>query len=60
MLLQLLHFLFSLANQFSVGVSAILALVWFAALGVHLWKKVKARQVTSRRNFGELVPNNLR
>jgi hypothetical protein len=60
MLLQFVDFLFSLANQFSVGVSAMLALVWFAALGVYLWKKLKAKQLASRHNFGELVTNNLR
>ena len=43
MTVQLIHFLFSVANNFSVGVSVVLALIWFLSLGFYIGKKLVAR-----------------
>jgi uncharacterized membrane protein YciS (DUF1049 family) len=41
---QLIHFLFSVANSLSVGVSLVLALVWFVSAGFYIREKLAARQ----------------
>ena len=43
---QLMHFLFSVANSFSVGVSALLALIWLVALVFYVREKMAARRAT--------------
>jgi hypothetical protein len=51
MLVQVLHFLFSLANDFSVGLMAALAVIWVVALGCYIVQKAIAhrRAEASRR-----------
>jgi hypothetical protein len=41
---QLIHVLFSAANSLSVGVSVVLALTWFVALGFYIREKIAARR----------------
>ena len=42
----MIHFLFSAAKSFSVGVSAVVALTWFVSLGFYIRKKLVARTVS--------------
>jgi hypothetical protein len=50
-----IHFLFSLANIFSLPVSAVLASIWFVALGFYIREKLAARRQAAnhRRMFVE-------
>jgi hypothetical protein len=56
MLIQILEFLFSAANDLSVAVSIVLAFTWVAALGCYIGKHVLASRPAAISRRASVAP----